>query len=204
MNFYVIKLKHIIIALLIFAVIPIIWFTTSRAVSVFNVNGREIPIYSVERCDNKIALTFDCAWNDDDIDSILDTLDKYNCKATFFVVGDWAEKYSESLKKIYDRGHEIGNHSYNHADYTKMSAEAITADLDKCDGIVESITGERPYLMRAPSGGYNYQPPAPPPSCTSTIVCFSSYGFLQNQLHPELRQLTQGLQLIHQIRLQYR
>ena len=44
MNFYVIKLKHIIIALLIFAVIPIIWFTTSRAVSVFNVNGREIPI----------------------------------------------------------------------------------------------------------------------------------------------------------------
>ena len=79
MNFYVIKLKHIIIALLIFAVIPIIWFTTSRAVSVFNVNGREIPIYSVERCDNKIALTFDCAWNDDDIDSILDTLDKYNC-----------------------------------------------------------------------------------------------------------------------------
>ena len=132
MNFYVIKLKHIIIALLIFAVIPIIWFTTSRAVSVFNVNGREIPIYSVERCDNKIALTFDCAWNDDDIDSILDTLDKYNCKATFFVVGDWAEKYSESLKKIYDRGHEIGNHSYNHADYTKMSAEAITADLVSC------------------------------------------------------------------------
>lgn len=53
----------------------------------FNVNGREIPIYSVERDDNKIALTFDCAWNDDDIDSILDTLDKYNCKATFFVVG---------------------------------------------------------------------------------------------------------------------
>ena len=136
MNFYVIKLKHIIIALLIFAVIPIIWFTTSRAVSVFNVNGREIPIYSVERDDNKIALTFDCAWNDD-------------------VVGDWAEKYSESLKKIYDSGHEIGNHSYNHADYTKMSAEAITADLDKCDGTVESITGERPYLMRAPSGGYN-------------------------------------------------
>ena len=49
MNFYVIKLKNIIIALLIFAVIPIIRFTTSRAVSVFNVNGREIPIYSVER-----------------------------------------------------------------------------------------------------------------------------------------------------------
>ena len=87
--------------------------------SVFNVNGREIPIYSVERADNKIALTFDCAWNDDDVDSILDTLDEYGCKATFFVTGDWAEKYGDSLEKICQRGHEIGNHSYNHADYTK-------------------------------------------------------------------------------------
>ncbi len=155
MNFFVIKLKHIIIAALVLAVILIIGVSASREVSVFKVNGREVPIYSVERDDNKIAVTFDCAWNDDDIDSILDTLDKYNCKATFFVVGDWAEKYAESLKKISDRGHEIGNHSYNHADYTKMTAEAITADLDKCDAAVEKITGKRPFLMRAPSGGYN-------------------------------------------------
>lgn len=155
MSFVVIKLRNIIIALLVLIAIPVIWFSTSRAVSVFLVNGREVPIYSVERDDNKIAVTFDCAWNDDDIDSILNTLDKYNCKATFFVVGDWAEKYADSLKKISDRGHEIGNHSYNHADYTKMSAEQITADLDKCDAVIEQITGKRPYLMRAPSGGYN-------------------------------------------------
>lgn len=155
MNFFVVKLKHIIIAALVLVAIPVIWFSLPQAVSVFKVNGREVPIYSVERDDNKIAVTFDCAWNDDDIDSILDTLDKYHCKATFFVVGDWAEKYADSLKKISDRGHEIGNHSYNHADYTKMTAEAITADLDKCDAVVEKITGKRPYLMRAPSGGYN-------------------------------------------------
>lgn len=151
----VIKLKHILIALLALIVIPAVWFVSSKAVSVFLVNGREIPIYSVERDDNKIAVTFDCAWNDDDIDSILKTLDKYNCRATFFVVGEWAEKYPESLKKISAHGHEIGNHSYNHADYTKMTSEQITADLDKCDDIVEKITGIRPRLMRAPSGGYN-------------------------------------------------
>ena len=100
MNFFVIKLKHIIIAALILVAIPVIWFSTSKAVTVFMVNGREVPIYSVERDDNKIAITFDCAWNDEDIDSILDTLDKYNCKATFFVVGDWVEKYPDALKKI--------------------------------------------------------------------------------------------------------
>ncbi|MGN0107972.1 MAG: polysaccharide deacetylase family protein [Hominilimicola sp.] len=155
MNFYVIKLKHIIAAALILIAIPVIWFSATRAVTVFQVNGREVPIYSVERSDNKISITFDCAWNDEDIDSILDTLDKYNCKATFFVVGDWVEKYPDALKKISERGHEIGNHSYNHADYTKMSAEAITADLDKCDALIEQVTGKRPYLMRAPSGGYN-------------------------------------------------
>ena len=155
MNFFVIKLKHIIIAALILVAIPVIWFSASKAVTVFMVNGREVPIYSVERDDNKIAITFDCAWNDEDIDSILDTLDKYNCKATFFVVGDWVEKYPDALKKISEGGHEIGNHSYNHADYTKMSAEAIIADLDKCDAVIEQVTGKKPHLMRAPSGGYN-------------------------------------------------
>ena len=155
MKFIVIKLRHLIIAALVIAAVPLIWFNASRAVGVFRVNGREVPIYSVERADNKIAVTFDCAWNDDDIDSILDTLDKYNCKATFFVVGTWAEKYPVALGKISEHGHEIGNHSYNHADYTKLSAGDITADLDKCDAVIETVTGTKPYLMRAPSGGYN-------------------------------------------------
>lgn len=155
MRFFVIKARYIVIALILLVIVPSLCFSFRKSYSVFNVNGREIPIYCVERDDNKIALTFDCAWNDDDIDDILDTLDEYECKATFFVVGDWAEKYSGSLKKIYDRGHEIGNHSYNHADYMKMSSEDISADLTKCDDIVEGITGEKPRLVRAPSGGYN-------------------------------------------------
>lgn len=155
MNCIVIKLKHIIIAAALLIIIPIICISASKAVTVFMVNGREVPIYSVERPDNKIALTFDCAWGDEDIDTVLSTLEVYGCKATFFVTGDWAQRCGESLAKIYGAGHEIGNHSYNHADYTKMSAESIIADLDKSDAVIEEVTGERPYLMRAPSGGYN-------------------------------------------------
>lgn len=155
MNFYVIKLKHIIIAACALAAAFVIAFTVPRAVSVFNVNGREIPIYSVEREDSKIAVTFDCAWNDEDIDAILNTLSEYNCRATFFVVGTWAEKYPDAVKKISDAGHEIGNHSYNHADYTRLSKKDIQNDLNKCDTVVEEITGIKPTLMRAPSGGYN-------------------------------------------------
>lgn len=155
MKFIVVKAKYIAAIAVAALIIPVMLFSINKTAEVFNVNGREIPIYCVERDDNKIAVTFDCAWNDDDIDSILDTLDEHNCKATFFVLGSWAEKYSESLKKIKNRGHEIGNHSYNHADYTKLGADEICSDLKKCDDIVKNIVGEAPVLMRAPSGGYN-------------------------------------------------
>lgn len=155
MKIFVLKMRHIIIAAIIVLMIPVIYFSCSQAVSVFNSDGREIPIYSVERDDNKIALTFDCAWNDSDIDSILATLDKCGIKASFFVTGTWAEKYPESVKKIFDKGHDLGNHSYNHADYTSLSGEAILKDLEKCDLAVEKITGHKMTLMRAPSGGYN-------------------------------------------------
>lgn len=155
MNCIVIKLKHIIIAAALIIILPIIFISAGKAVTVFMVNGREVPIYSVERPDNKIALTFDCAWGDEDIDTVLSTLEAYGCKATFFVTGDWAQRCGESLAKIHGAGHEIGNHSYNHADYTKMSAEGIVADLDKSDAVIAEFTGEKPYLMRAPSGGYN-------------------------------------------------
>ncbi len=155
MTFFVVRAKHLAIAAAAVIAVPILFFAMNKTASVFTVNGREIPIYSVERDDNKIALTFDCAWNNDDIDSILDTLDAYNCRATFFVTGDWAEKYGSSLEKIRERGHEIGNHSYNHADYTKLSREDMLSDMDKCDLAVESAAGEKPYLFRAPSGGYN-------------------------------------------------
>ena len=155
MRFWVIKAKYIIIALACAVLLPMCFLYTARTVSVFRVGDREIPIYCVAREDNKIAVTFDCAWNDDDIDSILKTLEQYNCKATFFVVGDWAEKYPQSLRKIYESGHEIGNHSYNHSDYTKLSAEALVKDLDRCDAVVAEIIGVKPKLVRAPSGGYN-------------------------------------------------
>ena len=155
MNFYVLKLRHIIIAACAITAAFILAFAVPRTVRVFNVNGREIPIYSVERDDNKIAVTFDCAWNDEDIDAILKTLSDYNCRATFFVVGTWAEKYPDAVRKISEAGHEIGNHSYNHADYTKLGKKDIQADLDKCDAVIEGIIGVKPKLMRAPSGGYN-------------------------------------------------
>lgn len=72
---------------------------------------KELPVYSVQTEENKIALTMNCAWNADDIDQILKTLEEQNVKLTFFMVGDWVDKYPDAVKKISDAGHEIANHS---------------------------------------------------------------------------------------------
>lgn len=154
MHILIIRARTIILAAAVLVIIPALMLMP-RAVQTFGTGERQLPVYSVARNDNKVALTFDCAWNDDDIASILDTLETYECTAAFFVTGDWAEKYPESLKAIHDAGHIIGNHSYNHADYAKMSAEEIAADIRKADECISNICGEGTLYARAPSGSYN-------------------------------------------------
>ena len=66
-----------------------------------------LPIYNVQTEEKKVAFTMNCAWNADDIDSILKTLDDNNVKITFFMVGDWVDKYPKEVEEIAKRGHEI-------------------------------------------------------------------------------------------------
>ncbi len=119
-----------------------------------SVSTKELPIYSVETADKKIAITFDSAWNDDDIDQIISVLCQYSCPSTFFVTGDWAERFPESVKKLFNNSHEIASHSYNHTLYSTLTKDEIIADMDKCDGIIEKLIGKKPALVRAPSGDY--------------------------------------------------
>ena len=132
MRFFVINKKQLLFGILATLVIAAVCIGSGNAVMTFLVGGREIPIYSVERNDNRVALTFDCAWSDDDVDDIIKTLKSHECGATFFVTGKWAEQYQGTVNKLYREGFEIGSHSYNHDDYTKMSASEIEADMEKC------------------------------------------------------------------------
>lgn len=116
---------------------------------------KELPIYSVDTEEKKVALTINCAWNADDIDKILEVLEKNNVKLTFFMVGDWVEKYPEATKKIYNAGHEIGNHSFSHPHVNNLSQQENENEILKCSKLVEALTGERTKLYRAPYGEYN-------------------------------------------------
>ena len=114
-----------------------------------------LPIYSVEREDKVISVTFDASWGGDKTIAILDLLDQYNAKATFFLVGIWVDKYPELVQEIAKRGHEIGNHSDSHAHFTQISDAQIRQELKDCSDKIEDLTGTRPTLFRPPYGDYN-------------------------------------------------
>ncbi len=116
---------------------------------------RELPIYSVERQDKVVALSFDAAWGNEDTEELIAILEKYSVKTTFFVVGDWVEKYPESVKALSDAGHEIMNHSNNHAHFSKLCEQEIMDDINSANDKIEEITGVRPTLFRAPYGEYD-------------------------------------------------
>ena len=116
---------------------------------------RQLPIYSVEREYKVCALSFDAAWGNEDTQHLIEILGKYHIKATFFVVGAWVDKYPESVKALSDAGHEVMNHSNAHDHMTKLSREAIIADIQTCNDKIEAVTGKRPTLIRPPYGEYD-------------------------------------------------
>ncbi|NLI90239.1 MAG: polysaccharide deacetylase family protein [Epulopiscium sp.] len=116
---------------------------------------RKIPIYSVDTKEKKVALSFDAAWGADDTDSLLSTLEKHDVKATFFLVGDWVRKYPEQVKKIYQAGHDIGNHSDKHPHMNSMSKEQIKADVMEAHKATKDLLGIDMDLFRPPFGEYN-------------------------------------------------
>ncbi|MFB0525848.1 MAG: polysaccharide deacetylase family protein [bacterium] len=103
----------------------------------------------------EIALTFDDGPDPKATPKILDMLNKEGVKATFFVVGKMVEKYPWLLKRIWKEGHDIGNHTYNHPDLTKLFKEDILEELDKTRILIKKITGKDIYLFRPPGGRYD-------------------------------------------------
>ena len=116
---------------------------------------RQLPIYCVQRDQKMIAISFDAAWGNEDTQQLIDILGKYNIKATFFVVGQWVDKYPESVKALADAGHEVMNHSNTHAHMSQLSADEIIADVSACNDKIEAVTGVRPTLIRPPYGEYD-------------------------------------------------
>lgn len=112
----------------------------------------ESPIARVDTTKKKVALTFDVAWGSENIEEILNILDKHNIKATFFLVGSWIDDNEELVKEIHNRGHEIGNHSNTHSSFTDISNEEKIDEIVSTANKIKDLTGEDVNLFRPPFG----------------------------------------------------
>ncbi len=107
----------------------ILWVINNPAIVGAAATSRKLPIYCVQRDNKSASLSFDAAWGNEDTEQIIDILNKYNIKATFFVVGTWVDKYPDSVKQLSDAGHEIMNHSDDHSDIRHSVHHDTACDL---------------------------------------------------------------------------
>ena len=140
---------------MVLAIALMFWAVNSPAIVGVSAAKRVLPIYSVQRDDRVVSLSFDAAWGNEDTQMLIDILNKYNVHATFFVVGEWVDKYPESVKALADAGNEVMNHSSTHPHMAQLSAEQIQTEVNTCADKIEAVTGTRPTLFRCPYGEYN-------------------------------------------------
>ena len=141
--------------LIAFAVLAAAVGGTDSAGVYFCKSTRKIPVYGVETDKKVIALTFDAAWGADKTQGILDVMEQYGAKGTFFLVGFWIDKYEKETKAIAEAGFDIGNHSRNHLNMPKLSENEIKNEIEYVNDRVFDLTGKKPKYFRAPFGDYS-------------------------------------------------
>ncbi|MCK9469188.1 MAG: polysaccharide deacetylase family protein [Porticoccaceae bacterium] len=100
----------------------------------------------------RICLTFDDGPHPDYTPSVLDLLGSYGCRATFFLLGDSALRYPHLVQRISREGHSLGNHTFSHPRLQYRQGEQGTAQILRCQQVLEQLAGQRPRWFRPPYG----------------------------------------------------
>ncbi|MDO4294327.1 MAG: polysaccharide deacetylase family protein [Eubacteriales bacterium] len=119
------------------------------------VNGRALPIFRVQTGQNKVALSFDCTYGSDDIQTILNLLREKNVHATFFVTGSWVKSCPDQVQAILDAGHDLGSYGENYQNMTSLSREQKRLELQNLHRRVRELYGYEMNLFRLPYGEYD-------------------------------------------------
>lgn len=145
---------HIVVNVLLVAVVACI-SVVSLLGATTNVFSKDeyVPIYRGNSND-KVALMVNVYWGTEYLDGFLEIFEKYNVKATFFVGGFWVAQYPDYVKKIFDAGHEIGNHGYYHKQHGKLSYKQNVDEMVACGKLVFECCGVFPTLFAPPGGDF--------------------------------------------------
>jgi len=158
--FYNVKLnvKNLKKGIIIIIILALIWAVLSHQIIQGVISpARENVIYRVDTDEKLISITFDVVWSDEYTKDLLKILERYRLKATFFVTGKWIENYPELTEEILKQGHEIGNHTYAHANLKDLSEEEIKEEIVKVDNLLKEKFDYKAKLFRPPFGEYNEQ-----------------------------------------------
>ena len=151
----IIKKKTVVVSFVVTMAAVLLFLSFNNGIIETGAKSRDIPIYRVKNEENKVAITFDCAWGAKDIPVILNVLKEKNVKATFFLVGEWVRRNPEETKMIAEQGHDVANHSENHYKMSALSRDKIKKEITDCVKTIIEITGTSTDLFRAPYGDYN-------------------------------------------------
>ncbi len=148
-------LKGVIVSIVALACLLAVGLTDSAKVF-SGQSTKRMPIHSVETPEKVVALTFDASWGAGSTEGILETLNKNDARATYFVTGSWAELYAPQLKSLTESGRiEIGTHSNTHPHMPKLNQKQMQLELSTSVSIIESAVGKKVELFRAPYGEYS-------------------------------------------------
>lgn len=150
------KRRYVIAAailLLVAILLAALW--PRQLISTVSSGFRRVPIYEVATEEPAVAISFDASWGAEYTPAILDVLDQYEVKTTFFLVNIWIEDYPELAAEIVARGHEIGLHSATHPYFTQLSDAQVLSELEDNAAMIAEVTGYQPSLFRPPYGDYD-------------------------------------------------
>ncbi len=107
------------------------------------------------RATDVVALTFDGSYGDAQLPGMISILQQRGYRATFFLTGTFLRKFPNSVRNLANAGMEIGNHSWSHPRFTRLSADGMKSELERTSDRIEQLTGQRPKLFRPPYGDRN-------------------------------------------------
>ena len=139
----------------LFVICLVLMFTIAFSAPVFAADPAQV-ISKKSTSEKLVALTFDDCWNADHLSQIINILSDYGIHGTFFAIGAAVEASPDLIKKAYENGNEIGNHSYTHPDFTTITYNQMIDEINKADSAIKNVTGQstKPYF-RAPGFAYN-------------------------------------------------
>lgn len=142
---------NIIIAIMLICLIAL---SVSNRVSM-NVQADGRVIYSGDTTKNNVCFMINVYQGNEYVEQMLDILDLYKVKTTFFVGGCWAVKNIDLVKKMYANGHEIGNHGFYHKDQDKLDYESNYQEISMCHKVISENIGIEMTVFAPPSGAYS-------------------------------------------------